>query len=124
MNKKKTYILLGVCTILIAAAIGLNIYLQQRKLQKNNPIGTNEAPGNSTNSGEAIGEGSRGAAVVQVQHYLNEKLVLAPIYDKVWPTYQGKEISELKEDGIFGPLTATVCEWWFGKRVVTINELK
>ena len=123
--KKRTYIILTVCLLIIAVCVGLFIFLRKRAKENEHLTGlivdnSDNTPGNSDS---VLKLGSRGENVKKLQRYLHGQLVLAPIYDKAWPTLNGTTINSLVVDGIFGEKTECACQWWFGRTSVKTSEI-
>lgn len=124
MNKR-TYIILIVCLLIISVCVGLYFFLRKRSstdaeltLSEETPVKNN---GGSTDT--VLKRGSRGEDVKKLQRYLNGQLILAPIYNKVWPVLNGTELDSLVVDGIFGEKTECACQWWFGRSSVKTSEI-
>jgi hypothetical protein len=98
-------------------------FLRKRSTSESDPS-LSDSPGNTPgDSDPVLKRGSRGEEVKKLQRYLHGQLVLAPIYNKVWPTCNGKQLDSLAVDGIFGEKTECACEWWFGRTSVKLSEI-
>ena len=127
---KKTIITLSICIALIAVAVVVYVVLRKKPPKEDVQPGITHISDKKPASGTASGvnttilkRGSRGEEVKQLQQYLNAK-ILANMWSKGYPTYAGNIITEFDTDGIFGSKTEAVCQWYFGKPSVTINEIK
>lgn len=122
---KRTCIILTICLLIVACSAGAYWYL--RKKQKASDAGTDgtlpAGDGGQHDTDPVLGMGSRGENVKKLQQFLHEKLILAPIYNKVSPVCNGKTLDNLTIDGIFGEKTECACQWWFGKTSVKLSEI-
>lgn len=123
---KRTCIILAICLLIVAGSAGAYWYL--RKKHKASDAGTDGTlpagdGGQHVDTDPVLKMGSRGENVKKLQQFLHEKLVLAPIYNKVSPVCNGKTLDNLTIDGIFGEKTECACQWWFGKTSVKLSEI-
>jgi len=121
---KRAYIILVLCLLIIGGCVGVFFVLRKRSTSDVDPSADDGSVENRPDGADSVlKRGSRGEDVKKLQRYLHGQLVLAPIYDKVWPTLNGKELNSLVVDGIFGEKTECACQWWFGRPSVKPSEI-
>lgn len=122
--KKRTYIILALCLLIIALCVGLFFFLRKRSSSESDST-LEVTPVNNAGvaSDPVLKRGSRGEDVKKLQRYLHGQLILAPIYSKEWPMVNGNVLSELAVDGIFGEKTECACQWWFGRTSIKTSEI-
>lgn len=112
---KRIIITLVVFAVMIATIVGYYLYKT-----KSNSSTSQDADIPNNNTSLTLSLGSEGQEVRRLQQYLNTQLAM-----QIWksrPTYNGKEIVKLLEDGIFGQRTLAVVRWHFGTDTVTTNQ--
>ncbi len=123
---KRMCIILALCLLIIGGSIAAFCFLRKRKKTDSGTVDNGIVPPGglpSDDSDPVLKRGSRGDDVKKLQSYLNGQLILAPIYDKVWPVFNGNQLDSLVVDGIFGEKTECACEWWFGRTSVKRSEI-
>ena len=119
---KRTCIFLVLCLLIIGSCVGVFFFLRKRSSETDPSMP--DSPGSTpVDSDPVLKRGSRGEDVKKLQRYLHGQLVLAPIYNKVCPTFNGELLDSLAVDGIFGEKTECACEWWFGRTSVKTSEI-
>lgn len=105
---------------IIAIAVAVALYVTKKKKKS-----TTIVDGISLEEikDETLSYGSRGDGVKALQAWLNAKLTFYSFEKGGRPKYNGKELSSLSVDGIFGDKTLCVTKWWFGKETVKTTEL-
>lgn len=125
---KRMCIILVLCLLIVGGCVAAYFFLRKRKKTDDttvNPLIPDAVASGaaSENSDPVLKRGSRGEDVKKLQSYLNGQLILAPIYVKVWPVCNGKQLDSLVVDGIFGEKTECACQWWFGRASVKRSEI-
>lgn len=112
-----TYIVLAVSVLLIVGSIVCFFLLKK----KSESVEENKLVYDSGQKpGTVLKYGSRGEDVKRLQEFLNSQLALY-IY-KQHPIVNGKEISHLAVDGIFGAETRAAVVWYFGAEQVSTTQ--
>lgn len=117
----------SICAILVAVLIYTAIkYVKKNKEDKEEalPSSTTTTTTTTTTTSNKIAYGDKGENVKKLQSYLNAQLLFYYYEKGGRPIYNGATINSLDVDGIYGKKTKCVCEWWFGKSTVTLNDLK
>lgn len=124
-TNKKIVLIVLVALLLIAFIVTGYVIIRRKQAERSGSAdSTGSATGAAGTSSSAAAStlqyGSRGDEVKRLQQFLNAQLVML-----VWrglPTYNGKEISKLDEDGIFGARTLAVVKWYFNSTSVRTNQ--
>ena len=120
--KKQTKIIVIIClAVLIAAAV---VFFVLKKRNRTSEYDGQEQKSEGTSDSDILlKRGDRGDNVVKLQRFLSDKILCRYLFDKPVFMYNGKEMTALEIDGIFGPKTEAACEWWFGKKTVQLSEI-
>lgn len=123
MMKDNKKITITLCVCLLVVAVVAIVYVLVRKKNTLSGSATTDAHQTSTATAK-LSPGSCGEAVRQLQTYLNKQLVNYYYIRPDFPTdKEGKRITLLDVDGIYGEKTKAVCVWWFGKTTIKTSEL-
>lgn len=109
-------------TAVIIAAIVIAYVVKRKKNSKQPtlPIVSEDALPISLSTTKILQYGSHGEDVKRLQKFLNEQLAL--LIWKGLPTVNGKQITKLSVDGIFGDETQAVVKWYFGTTIISTDK--
>jgi len=121
-GKYLTYGIVIVCVLAIVGAVVL--YILRMKDSHSDVEVDSERSSGVSDEDALLSYGSRGAAVKDLQSFLNSRLAFYAHERGGRPQYKGKELASLAVDGIFGEKTQCATKWWFGKDSVKPSEIK
>lgn len=119
-SNKQIAVILAVTVAIIAAIVIAYFIIRKKSNTKIIPVADEDSSENTVSTVKTLQYGSRGDDVKQLQQFLNQQLVL--LIWKGLPTLNGKQITKLSVDGIFGAETQAVVKWYFGKTTVTTDQ--
>lgn len=119
-NNKRPLIILAVLIILLAGVA--TAYFILRKKDKTPAATPDSEPADDQPAVSGVLQmGSRGDDVKRLQAFLNKQLFFLVWRDM--PVCDGKQITKLAEDGIFGKETLAVVKWYFNSTTVNVNQI-
>ncbi len=121
-GKYMTYGIVIVCVLAIVGAVVF--YVLRTKADPSVVDVDSDRPSGTASEDALLSYGSLGNAVKDLQSFLNAKLSFYAHERGGRPMYQGKELSSLVVDGIFGAKTQCATKWWFGKDSVQPSEIQ
>lgn len=119
-SNKQIAVILAVTVAIIAAIVIAYFTIRKKSNTKIIPVADENSSENTVSTVKTLQYGSREDDVKRLQQFLNQQLVL--LIWKGLPTLNGKQITKLSVDGIFGAETQAVVKWYFGKTTVTTDQ--
>ncbi len=120
-SNKQIIIILAVTAVIIAAIVIAYVVMRKKNSkQPILPIVSEDTLPISSSTTKILQYGSRGEDVKRLQKFLNEQLAL--LIWKGLPTVNGKQITKLSVDGIFGDETQAVVKWYFGTTIISTDK--
>ena len=119
-SNKQIAVILTVTVAIIAAIVIAYFIMRKKSNAKIIPVVDKDTSENTVSTVKTLQYGSRGEDVKRLQQFLNQQLV--QLIWKGLPALNGKQITKLSVDGIFGAETQAVVKWHFGKTTVTTDQ--
>lgn len=119
-SNKQIAVILAMTVAIIVAIVIAYFIMRKKSNAKIVPVVDEDPSENTVSTVKTLQYGSRGDDVKRLQQFLNQQLAL--LIWKGLPTLNGKQITKLSMDGIFGAETQAVVKWYFGKTTVTTDQ--